>query len=129
MKIFGRPFVTLRLYITLLSVSSLTMGVFTLLTRLPGGDKEMSDFSKLKIGCEEAIAFDAAGALNQFACHHAKDCMKGDYDGALKEWQTSLNHFVNIIEFKNYFSCLMERTRKPSSMNAVETIICLTNSK
>jgi hypothetical protein len=63
----------------------------------------MSNFSKLKIGHDEAIAFDAAGALNQLAYHHAKDHLKGDYDGALKEWQTSLNHFVNVIGFKNMF--------------------------
>jgi hypothetical protein len=39
-----------------------------LLTRLPGGDKEIVDFSKLKIG-DEVVAFDAAGALMQFARH------------------------------------------------------------
>jgi hypothetical protein len=33
---------------TLLTVSSFTMGVATLLPRLPGGDKDMFDFSKLK---------------------------------------------------------------------------------
>jgi hypothetical protein len=53
------------------------MGVPTLLTRLPGGDKQIVAFSKLKIG-DEAVAFDAAGALVQFARRHAEDCMKGD---------------------------------------------------
>jgi hypothetical protein len=56
------------------------MGVPTLLTRLPGGDKEIVDFpggdkeivdfSKLKIG-DEAVAFDAGGVLMQFARHGA----------------------------------------------------------
>jgi hypothetical protein len=39
----------------------------------------------------------------QLACHHAKDHMKGDYDEALKEWQMSLNCFVNVHGFKNTF--------------------------
>jgi hypothetical protein len=69
------------------------MGVPTLLTRLPGGDKEIVDFSKLKIG-DEVVAFDAAGALMQFARHHAEDYMKGDYDEALKEWQTIRSHVL-----------------------------------
>jgi hypothetical protein len=63
------PTMTSYDFITLLSVSSFTMGVPTLLTRLPGGDKEIFDFSKLKIG-DEVIAFDAAGALMQFALKH-----------------------------------------------------------
>jgi hypothetical protein len=50
------PTMTSYDFITLLSVSSFTMGVPTLLTRLPGGDKEIFDFSKLKIG-DEVSAF------------------------------------------------------------------------
>ena len=42
------PTMTSYDFITLLSVSSFTMGVPTLLTRLPGGGKEIFDFSKLK---------------------------------------------------------------------------------
>jgi len=57
------PTMTFYDFINLLSVSSWTMGVLTLLTRLAGGDKELSDFAKLKIG-DEVIAFDAAGADN-----------------------------------------------------------------
>ena len=71
-------------FTALLSVSSFTMGVPTLLTRLPEGDKEIFDFSEFKSG-EEAIALDAAGAPAQLACHHAKDRMKGNCNKALKE--------------------------------------------
>jgi hypothetical protein len=44
------------------SLLSPWVSVPTLLTHLPGGDKEMFDFSKLKIG-DDVIAFDAAGAI------------------------------------------------------------------
>jgi hypothetical protein len=50
-------------------------------------------FSKLKIW-DEVIAFDAAGALMQFARHHAEDFMKeGDYyhEALNKEWQKLLD--------------------------------------
>jgi hypothetical protein len=43
-----------------LYISSLAMGVSTLLPHLPGGDKEMSSFLKLKMLLwDEVIAFDA----------------------------------------------------------------------
>jgi hypothetical protein len=61
------------------------MGAPTLLPCLPGGDKEMHNFFKLKKIGDEVIAFDAAGALNQFARHYAEDYLKGGYDEALKE--------------------------------------------
>jgi uncharacterized membrane protein len=61
----------------------------------------MFDFSKLKIG-DDVIAFDAAGAIMWFACHHAKDYMKGNYEEALKEWQILLNFFCEYLWIQKY---------------------------
>ena len=47
---------------------------------MPGGGKNNYHHSFLKLGFEgKVVPFDAAGALWQFASHHAWDYLRGNY--------------------------------------------------
>ena len=77
------------------------MGISDLLPHLPGGGKNNYHHSFLKLGFEgKVVPFDAAGALWQFASHHAWDYLRGNYTPALNEWGNLLVYLRSICKWK-----------------------------
>ena len=68
---------------------------------MPGGGKNNYHHSFLKLGFEgKVVPFDAAGALWQFASHHAWDYLRGNYTPALNEWGNLLVYLRSICKWK-----------------------------
>ena len=76
------------------------MGIRNPLCLLPGGGKYRQSFFGSEFRQQDAVSFDAAGALWQFAAMNAADFLRGNDTPALTEWTRFLNYIRSICGYK-----------------------------
>ena len=77
------------------------MGIHDLMPHLPGGGRDEYYYSFFDLKMDgNAVPFDAASALWQFAAHHAYDYLRGNHTPALQEWACFLNYLRSVCGWK-----------------------------